>query len=271
MEQDFESIARVGAETALEAGKLLMTRFRTELEVSHKGDINLVTEMDVAAEKLIISRLEKAFPDHTVLAEESQSTASAGSHKWIVDPLDGTTNYAHGYPVFCVTIALEIEGNVEWGIVYNPNLEEVFTAQRGHGAFLNGRRLHVSRVSELDKSLLATGFPYDIRTASDNNLNYFHEFALRVQAVRRAGSAGIDLAYVAAGRFDGFWELRLHPWDCAAGYLLIREAGGAVTNFSGEPGSIYDSDTVASNGLIHQQMLAVIQEIGFLTSYGRDA
>jgi myo-inositol-1(or 4)-monophosphatase len=259
--KEMDRIAQVGTEVALEAGKLLMKHFRTKFAVSHKGDINLVTEIDVAAEKLIVARLLKAFPTHTVLAEEDHSDAARSSHTWVIDPLDGTTNYAHGVPIFCVSIGLEIDGELQWGVVYNPNLDEIFTARRGRGAVLNNKALQVSRVDSLTTSLLATGFPYDIRSSEDNNLDYFREFALRAQAVRRAGSAALDLSYVAAGRFDGFWELKLHPWDCAAGYLLVREAEGVVTNFDGQPGSIYEIESVATNGLIHDQMLAVIKAV----------
>jgi len=259
-----DEFARVGTRAALEAGGLLMKRFRTGFAVSHKGDVNLVTEIDVAAEQLIVSRLLEAFPSHAVLAEESRPDAAPGVHTWIIDPLDGTTNYAHGLPVFCVSIGLEIMGELVWGIVYNPNLEEVFMARRGEGAWMNDSRIEVSAVTTLNESLLATGFPYDIRTSEQNNLDYFREFALRAQAVRRAGSAALDLCYVAAGRFDGFWELKLSPWDCAAGYLMVREAGGAVTNFKGDPGSIWDRECVASNGRFHDEMLAVIREMASL-------
>ncbi len=239
------------------AGRLLMERLRTDFAISHKGATNLVTEVDVEAENLIVSRILESFPDHTILAEENHASAKRGMHTWIIDPIDGTTNYAHRYPVFAVSIGLEIEGELEWGIVYNPNLEEVFTARRGGGAFCNGILRHVSRTADLGLSLLATGFPYDIRT-SRANLDHFSEFMLRSQAVRRGGSAAMDFCYVAAGRFEGFWEMELHPWDSAAGFLLVREAGGVVTDFSGAHGSIYHPQVVASNGLIHAQMLEVL-------------
>jgi myo-inositol-1(or 4)-monophosphatase len=251
--------AEVGSAAAVAAGKLLMDRFRTTIAVSHKTSvINLVTEMDVASEKLIASSLLAAFPGHSVLAEETYADAARGQYTWVVDPIDGTTNYAHGFPFWAVSIGLEVEGELEWGVVHNPNLGETFTARRGGGAWLGTQPLRVSSATTLDESLLATGFPYDIRTAERNNLAYFREFALRTQAVRRAGSAALDLACVAAGRFDGFWELRLSPWDCAAGFLLVREAGGKITNFRGEPTSIYEGEVVASNGLIHDAMLEVI-------------
>lgn len=263
--EEMEAFVSVGMEAALGAGKLIMERFRTGFSVSHKGATNLVTEVDIAAEKFIVSRILKSFPDHSILAEENHSESARGTYTWIIDPLDGTTNFAHGFPVFAVSIGLEIEGELEWGVVYNPNLEEVFTARRGFGAFCNGSPIRVSEVDALKDGLLTTGFPYDIRTSPDNNLAHFSAFALRAQAVRRAGSASVDFCYVAAGRFDGFWEMKLNPWDCAAGYLMVREAGGLVTNFSGRPGSIYEREVIASNGLIHEEMLTLIREVASLT------
>jgi len=256
-----EKFAEVGKAAALAAGRLLMEKLRTDFAVSHKGDTNLVTEVDIAAEKLIVSRILEAFPEHAILAEENHDHTVRSGCTWIIDPLDGTTNYAHRYPVFAVSVGLEIEGELEWGIVYNPNLEEVFTARRGGGAFCNGAPIHVSNTPDLGSSLLATGFPYDIRT-SKANLNHFANFMLRAQAVRRGGSAALDFCYVAAGRFDGFWELALHPWDCAAGFLIVREAGGVVTDFDGAPGSIDYPEVVASNGLIHEQVLEVLRSAG---------
>jgi myo-inositol-1(or 4)-monophosphatase len=237
-----------------------MDRFRTDIEVSHKGEVNLVTEVDLAAEELIVSRVWSAFPGHAILAEENHSATKSGSHTWIIDPLDGTTNYAHGFPVFAVSIGLEIDGDLACGAVYNPVLDEMFTARRGRGASCNGQPIRVSSTGRLDASLLATGFPYDIRTSEDNNLDNFREFALRAQAVRRAGAAALDFCYVAAGRLDGFWEPKLSPWDCAAGYLLVREAGGKVTNYRGEEGSIYERECIASNGLIHEELLTVLRD-----------
>jgi myo-inositol-1(or 4)-monophosphatase len=261
---DLDRYEAVGTAVAREAGKLLMDRFRGHLNVSHKGIINIVTDVDVATEKLIVSRLLEAFPTHHILAEESHSETKYGSHIWIIDPLDGTTNYAHGFPFFSVSIGLEVEGEIVFGAIYNPVISELFIARRGQGAYCNGNPIHVSNTTSLDESLLATGFPYDIRTGKNTNLDYFGEFAVKAQAIRRAGSAALDLAYVASGYFDGFWELKLHPWDCAAGTLLIREAGGLVTNFLGEPGSIYQQECVASNGLIHEDMLTVLRNISAL-------
>jgi len=249
--RDLERYERIAVEVAREAGDLLMVRLRTGFTVSHKGEVNLVTDVDVAAEELIVSRILHAFPDHTILAEENHSAPKSGSHIWIIDPLDGTTNYAHGFPAFAVSIGLEIDGELACGAVCNPVLDEMFTARRGSGAFCNGKPIRVSSTDKLIASLLATGFPYDMHTSSNNNLDNFREFALRAQGVRRPGSAALDFCYVAAGRLDGFWEISLHPWDCAAGYLLVREAGGRVTNFNGAEGSIYEPEMIASNSRIH--------------------
>jgi myo-inositol-1(or 4)-monophosphatase len=258
---EMDTFAAIGIEVAREAGRLLLDRFRTGFIVSHKGTVNLVTEVDLAAEELIVSRLRKAFPDHSIIAEENHSKTEGGEYNWIIDPLDGTTNYAHGFPVFSVSIGLEIAGELAFGVVCDPTRDELFTAMRGGGAFCNGVPLQVSRTESLVASLLSTGFPYDIQTSSLNNLDNYCAFAVRTQGVRRCGSAALDLSYVAAGRFDGFWELKLNPWDCAAGYLLVSEAGGMVTNFRGEPASIYGREVAASNGRIHQQMLAVLEAV----------
>jgi myo-inositol-1(or 4)-monophosphatase len=258
---DTERFVQVAAEVAREAGKLLMEKFGTELKIARKGEVNLVTEADLAAEALIVSRILAAFPGHTILAEENHSARKAGSYIWVIDPLDGTTNYAHGFPVFAVSIGLEIGGVLACGAVYNPVLDQMFTARRGSGAWCNGKPIGVSTTESLGESLLSTGFPYEIRTSPDNNLDNFREFALRAQGVRRGGSAALDFCSVAAGSFDGFWEISLHPWDCAAGYLLVREAGGRVTNFRGEEGSIYEPEMVASNGRIHEEMLSTLSKI----------
>jgi len=255
---DIDDCIKLGMDVAQAAGRLLLERFHTNFAVSHKGTVNLVTDVDLAAEELIVSRIRKAFPTHAILAEERHSDVRDGDIHWVIDPLDGTTNYAHGYPVFSVSIGLEVAGELEWGAVFDPVRNELYTARRGHGACCNDTALSVSRVRSLGASLLATGFPYDIRTSDQNNLNNFCAFALRSQGVRRGGSAALDFCHVAGGRLDGFWELKLNPWDCAAGYLIVREAGGTVTSFGGRHGSIYDREVVASNGLIHQQILEVL-------------
>jgi myo-inositol-1(or 4)-monophosphatase len=257
--EDIDNFIRVGMEAAREAGRLILERFNTDFAVTQKGAINLVTEVDLAAEELIVGHIRKTFPSHSILAEERHSNAPRDSIRWIIDPLDGTTNFAHGYPVFSVSIGLEIDGELEWGAVYDPVRNELYTARRGQGAFCNDVSLCVSKVESLESSLLATGFPYDIRAGKQTNLDNFCAFALRSHGVRRSGSAALDLCNVAAGRLDGFWDLKLNPWDCAAGYLMVRESGGKVTNFHGLPGSIYDREVIASNGLIHNQMLAVLE------------
>lgn len=248
-------------ETARDAGRVLLEKFGRIENVTKKGDINLVTEADLASEALIVERIKSHFPRHAILAEEAGNavvTGEDGGHKWIIDPLDGTTNYAHGYPCFCVTIALEHEGEVVLGVTYDPTRDELFTAEKGRGATLNGKPIRVSRTDELGNALLVTGFPYDIKHR-EKFARHLTEFLLTSRGVRRDGSAAIDLAYVACGRFDGFWEEGLNPWDVAAGKLLIEEAGGTVSNYDGSPFSIYTPPIVASNGTIHAEMLNVLK------------
>lgn len=243
---------------ARNAGALLKKKFNKTHAIQYKGDINIVTEADKMSEHLIIKSIRRNFPDHGILSEESPAIAGAGKIRWIVDPLDGTTNYAHGYPVFCVSIALERDGNVVLGVIYDPMRDDLFSAVRGKGAYLNSKKLSVSSIRDISRSLLATGFPYDIRESRDNNLDYFNRMAVKVQAIRRAGAAALDLAYLAAGRFDGFWELKLKPWDTAAGCLMVEEAGGRISDLSGKKWNIASPGVLASNGLIHQKMLDVL-------------
>ncbi|HVF41928.1 MAG TPA: inositol monophosphatase family protein [Pyrinomonadaceae bacterium] len=250
-------------QTARDAGKILADKFGRALRVSNKGDIDLVTEADIAAERLIVERIRSYHPRHAILTEESGDVVSPGEagseYKWVIDPLDGTTNYAHGYPVFCVSIALEHEGRVVLGVVYDPTRDELFAAERGGGATLNGRGLRVSETDELNGALLCTGFPYDVRDRGDF-ARHFRNFIMRAQSVRRDGAAALDLAYVAAGRFDAFYEEGLRPWDVAAGVLLVEEAGGRVTHYDGSPFQIYTPPIAASNGLIHEAMLEVLRQ-----------
>ena len=250
-------------QTAREAGRVLAEKFGRALRVSNKGDIDLVTEADIASERLIVERIRSYHPRHAILTEESGDVVAIGDvdseYKWVVDPLDGTTNYAHGYPCFCVSIALEHEGRVVVGVVYDPTRDEMFAAERGGGATLNGRSLRVSETSELNGALLCTGFPYDVRDRGDF-ARHFHNFIMHAQGVRRDGSAALDLAYVACGRFDGFWEEGLNPWDVAAGVLLITEAGGRISRYNGTPFDIYTPPIAASNGLIHEAMLDVLRQ-----------
>jgi myo-inositol-1(or 4)-monophosphatase len=252
-------------QTAREAGGILIDRLGRALQVSNKGDIDLVTEADLASEKLIIERIKSYYPRHAVLAEESgASDASEKSEwKWIIDPLDGTTNYAHGYPCFCVSIGLEHNGKIELGVVYSPTRDEMFAAERGRGSTLNERQIRVSNTEELNAALLCTGFPYNVRERP-NFTRDFENFTMSSQAVRRDGSAALDLAYVACGRFDGLWEEGLKVWDVAAGAILIEEAGGTVTDFQGAPleictPQVYTPKVLVSNGLIHEAMMRVLR------------
>jgi myo-inositol-1(or 4)-monophosphatase len=251
--------ARLAAE---EAGRMLLRGFGRVEDVRHKGTVDLVTEYDRAAEKRIVSIIRDRHPDHAIVAEEGQGQEGSSLWRWFVDPLDGTTNYAHGYPCFSVSIAAEREGRTVVGMVHDPLHAETFTAVRGEGALLNGTPIRVSTTAELSESLLATGFPYDVRESGENNLDHFGAFIVSAQAVRRAGSAALDLSYVAAGRFDGFWELKLKPWDVAAGALIVLEAGGTVTDFRGGSEGIDGREVVASNGLIHDAMLSVLRRSG---------
>src|SRR5258705_3754500 len=248
---------------ARDAGSLLVQRLGAA-RVSNKGDIDLVTEADIASEQLIIDRIRSYYPQHAILAEESGELVNVGAQrsdwKWLIDPLDGTTNYAHGYPCFCVSIGLENAGSLEVGVVYDPIRDELFAAERGSGATLNGRKIHVSSVDELNSAMVCTGFPYNVRERP-NFARDFINFTMQAQAVRRDGSAAIDLAYVACGRFDGFWAAGLNPWDIAAGGLLIQEAGGQVTDFGGGVLDIYTPKVIASNGLIHNAMMRVLGSV----------
>jgi len=247
-------------ETAQQAGHILMEKFgRTT--VTKKGDINLVTEADLASEAHIIERIKSYYPKHSILAEESGEAVVSGGDttwKWIIDPLDGTTNYAHGYPCFCVTLALEHDNKIVMGVTFDPTRDELFAAELGRGATLNGKSIRVSTAEKLGDSLIVTGFPYDFKHR-DNFGRHLTDFLLHSRGVRRDGSAAIDMAYVACGRFDGFWEEGLNPWDVAAGKLLIEEAGGIVSYYDGSEFSIYHPPIVASNGMIHNQMLEVLR------------
>ncbi len=246
-------------QVAREAGQLLLDSFEQEIRVAYKGPYDLVTEVDHRSEALIVDAIRAVFPDHDILAEEGEHGRRRADHCWIIDPLDGTTNYAHGYPWFAVSIALEVCGQLELGVVYNPYVEEFYFAEQGRGAFLNQRPLQVSSVTTLEKALLATGFAYDHKTSAVNNYDFFTEFQRQAQACRRPGVASLDLASVAAGRFDGFWEMKLKPWDLAAGVLLITEAGGRVSDFDGRPMSLYGLECLASNGHIHEVMQDILQ------------
>src|SRR3954470_855048 len=247
-------------ETARAAGQLLLEKYGRITAVTKKGDYNLVTEADLASEALIIERIKSHYPRHMILAEESGDTVVVDGDtrwKWIIDPLDGTTNFAHSYPCFCVTIALEHEGELVIGVTYDPTRNELFTAEKGQGASLNFKPVHVSSTSRMSESLLVTGFPYDFKDRNDF-ARHLTDFLLGARGVRRDGSAAIDMAYVACGRFDGFWEEGLNPWDMAAGVLLIEEAGGQISGYGGSRFDIYNPPVLATNGLIHDQMASIL-------------
>ena len=254
-----KDILSVASDAALKAGRLLRDNIHGIREITLKGDINLVTEMDMRSERAVVETLLASFPHHGIIAEEETRILSDSGYTWIIDPLDGTTNYAHGYPCFSVSIALEHEDEIVLGVVYDPMRNELFTAQKEQGAFLNGKPIKVSGTNTLIASLLATGFPYDRTVSEKNNMDFFHDLLMASQEVRRDGSAALDLCSVAAGRFDGFWELKLKPWDVAAGSLIVREAGGMVSDFSEARFSIHDDEILASNGRIHRQMAQILR------------
>ena len=261
-EDDFNLYLEKAVEASRAAGGILMNYLDRKIKIEFKGRIDLVTEADKKAEDCILKILQEVFPDHGFLAEESgNQKIDENRHMWVIDPLDGTTNYAHGYRCFSVSIALLVDGIRTVGVVYDPWGKELFTAIRDKGAFLNNKPISVSEEIDLEKSLLVTGFPYDIREGHVTNLGLFNHLILKAQAVRRDGSAALDLAYVAAGRFDGLWELKLHPWDVAAGTLIVEEAGGKVTTFSGKQFEITSLDLLATNGSIHRKLMQKISEI----------
>jgi myo-inositol-1(or 4)-monophosphatase len=257
----------VAAEAVLKAGALQRARYgdRT-VKVEHKGEIDLVTEVDRACETAILEILRSRFPHHDVVTEEQDLARTGSRFVWYVDPLDGTTNFAHGYPFFCASVALTEDGRPVAGAVYDPLKEELFTAARGEGAYLNGRRLQVSGGSDLLRSLLTTGFPYDLRTDLTDLLGLFNAFMAEARAIRRDGAAALDLCYVAAGRVDGFWESRLHPWDVMAGAVMIEEAGGLITRFDGSPLRPSADEVLAANPSLHARMMKVVA--GSLPSRG---
>jgi myo-inositol-1(or 4)-monophosphatase len=243
---------------AREAGAVLREGFGRTHVAERKGAIDLVTEYDRRSEALVLGRIRERFPDHRVLAEESGTQGGTSAVRWVIDPLDGTTNFAHNYPFFCVSIGVEVDGRMVAGAIYDPVRDEMFAAADGRGATLNDAPIRVSTVGTLQDALLVTGFPYDVREHPDRHLGPFRAFLTRAQALRRDGSAALNLAYLAMGRFDGFWELWLSPWDLAAGTLIVQEAGGTVTRYDGSPFSIERRELLASNGALHPEMLAVL-------------
>jgi len=245
---------------AREAGNLLIEHFASHVKIEYKGSADLVTIADRQSEALILERIRRHFPTHDVMGEEGTRIETGSDYKWYVDPLDGTTNFAHGYPVFCVSLAVEHQGHRIVGAVYDPTRDEMFTAGKGSGAYLNGEPIHVSATAKLAECLTATGFPSQKRHQNPN-IYFYHHLTLHSHGVRRAGSAALDLCNVAAGRFDGFWEFNLNPWDTAAGVLIVEEAGGRVTDFSGGPFQIASRETLASNGKVHDELVAEFQSV----------
>jgi len=254
------SYLETAVEIARESGALLADFFARHIPYELKGEFDLVTEADRASERLIVERLTKHFPSHAIVAEEGGGHESSSGYRWYVDPLDGTTNFAHGFPCFNVTLALEAEGELIAGVIFDPIHNELFTAERGAGAYLNERPIHVSKTAKLSDALVATGFPSRKRHMSVN-IHFYHQLAVLSHGVRRCGSAAIDLAYVACGRLDAFWEFGLNPWDMAAGRLLIAEAGGKCSGMHGEPHQLRGPDLLVDNGLLHDEILGLFGEI----------
>jgi myo-inositol-1(or 4)-monophosphatase len=248
------------SDIAREAGALLLDAFERRIGFEYKGDVDLVTEADRASEKLITERIGARWPTHDLVGEEGASRETGSDYRWYIDPLDGTTNFAHGFPVFCVSLALEFKGERVAGVLYDPTRDELFAAEKGSGAWLNQRPIHVSKVGNLAECLAATGFPSHKRHKNPN-IHFYHEITLQTHGVRRAGSAALDLASVASGRLDAFWEFNLNPWDTAAGVLLVEEAGGRVTDMSGGPWQLNSRETLATNGIVHSDFVRVIGDI----------
>ena len=266
---DYTDLTHIAEDIAREAGALLRDFYHRGVRTEYKGDVDLVTEADRASEKLIVSRLQEKLPEHGVYGEEGTRSGLEREFRWYVDPLDGTTNFAHGFPAFCVVLGCEhrapglapdADGEIVAGVIYDPLRDEMFSAARRAGATLNGEPIHVSRAKTLQESLIATGFPSQKRHRSPN-VHFYQEFTLRSHGVRRAGSAALDLAYVACGRLDGFWEFKLNPWDTSAGVLLVEEAGGKITHFDGEKFTLDSREVFATNGLIHAEMQGLFADM----------
>lgn len=254
-------ILSLAIDAAKQAGIFLKTNIGNITTIEQKStEINLVTDIDKRSEAMIIGMIKGRFPDHDIIAEESGRSTGTSDYRWIIDPLDGTTNYTHGFPLFCVSIGVEYKGEMTAGVIYDPMRGELYSAEKGGGAFLNGNRIHVSAEDRMIHSLLITGFPYNINENPDHAIEHFNNFVVEAQGIRRLGSAAIDLAYVACGRAEGFWEVHLHSWDMAAAIVIIREAGGMVTDFSGKPMNVYTPNIVASNGKIHADLLKVLSK-----------
>ena len=256
---DYQHFLNVALDAAHQAGDLLREKFGTALHIDKKGRINVVTEADLASEKLIRAIITSKFPDHEILGEEGGLTIHSGAPRWVVDPLDGTTNFAQGYPFFSVSIALEMGGVPVVGVVHDPTHKETFYASKGGGAYLNGKPIRVSDHRVFEEALLVTGMPYDVGDDPDLHVDMFKAMLVKARGIRRDGSAALDLSYIACGRFDAYWEVGLHPWDVAAGLVIVNEAGGKVTNYTNTPHNMMCRDLVASNSHMHPQMLQVLQ------------
>lgn len=262
------NLIELAVQAAREAGAILQEFAQRGFEITHKGRINLVTEADLASERLIKQRIAEHFPTHRIIAEESWQGAHDGfnpseddNYSWLIDPLDGTTNFSHGFPCYAVSIGVERKGESVVGVIYDPSRDELFAAERGAGATLNGQPIRVSDIATLEKALTVSGFPYDVRERMDEYLPAWREFLKHSQGVRRLGAAAIDMACIASGRMDGFWEHGLNAWDVAAGWVIIEEAGGRVTKLDGSPFDNYSSSLLCTNSLIHDEMLAVLKSL----------
>ena len=257
---EVKRLTRFAKKIAYEAGYILLKKSKKRHRVILKGRVDLVTDADLASEKYIVKKITEKYPAHSILAEEEAARENHSEYRWVVDPLDGTTNFAHDFPFYCVSIGLEYRGEIVAGVIYDPERDELFHAFKGGGAQLNRKKIMVSKETNLERALLATGFPYDIGSSNEDNLKYFRRFAKKARGIRRAGSAALDLCYLACGRFDGFWELKLHPWDTAAAKIIVEEAGGLVTDFEGKEYSIYDKYILAGNPRIHRLMKKILAE-----------
>lgn len=250
----------IALNAALKAGRYAKSRKNFKKKVEYKGAANIVTDVDKTSEEIIVTAIRKAYKGHGILSEENYSKNEEHEYKWVIDPIDGTTNYYRSLPIYSVSIGLEHNGKPIAGVVYDPEREEIYTAESGEGAYLNKKRIHVSKVSKMKSAFLVTGFAYNLREAKNSNIRHFTRFLKSSLAIRRLGSASIDLCYVACGRFDGYWEMNLKPWDSCAGYLIVNEAGGKITRFNGSRYTIYDNEILATNNLIHQNMIRILSK-----------
>ena len=256
-----DKILETAIAAALESGKIQKRKvgLKNKIEKKFGQETNLVTEVDKECESKIISIINKNYPSHDILSEESGGFENGSNYKWIIDPIDGTTNYAHGLPLFCTSIGIEYENEIKYGVIYNPMTEELFYSKKNHGAYLNNKKISVSKSKKVIDSLLVTGFPYNVKDNPGGVIDIFSKMLPKARGVRRLGSAAIDFAYIACGRLDGYWELFLNPWDKAAGILLVKEAGGKITNLKNKTATSYQQDSVATNGIIHAELIKILR------------